>query len=125
MDSPHTQTALTISHEELNKYKELYKQYIDLVVRIHNLNLSLINSKWIHNRVGFRNALREMPPLIKEMRKQALKVHDEAQNNAKIEVKERRKRKTFKEHNKRSKWTIPKSQMIPSTNKDSKNSNDK
>ena len=126
MDLPHTQAVSTISHEELEKYKELYKQYIDLVVRIHNLNLSLINSKWIHNRVGFRTTLLEMPPLIKEMRKQAMKVHAEAQNNAKIESIEKKSRKlSNKEITKRSKWTIPTSQMNRSTNKKLKTLKDK
>lgn len=112
MDSHHTQTVLTTSHEELDRYKELYKQYLEAIVNVHNMHLSLMNGRVIHTRVAFRNQLKAMSKVINEMKKQAMKVHAEAQSNARIETKKKRiEKRNYKEDRKRSKWTIPPSQM--------------
>ena len=112
MDLHHTQTVSTTSHEELEKYKELYKKYVETIVNVHNLHLSLIHGRVIHTRVAFRNQLKEMNKIVNEMKRQAMKVHAEAQINARIETKKKRiEKRNYKEDRKRAKWTIPPSQM--------------
>jgi len=74
MDTHHTATVQTTLNEPLEKYKELYSEYLATIVEIHNYNAQFLKFDKLRAREGMRlrKVLKKMRELQKELMKYCL-----------------------------------------------------
>jgi hypothetical protein len=97
-----------ISNVELEKFKELYKEYIKFVAEFHNTQVQFINGDGFHSSIAIVGPIREMRLILKELRKQAIKVrHERFRNKKLMEPKRGRKPYDKAAEWERKRWLIP------------------
>lgn len=99
-----------ISHVEIERFKELYKEYIQYTAEFHNGQISFINGDGFHSSNAVVVPMRKMITLIKELRRQAIKVRHERFSNKKLMEKSKKRRpKTYDKAAEweRKRWLIP------------------
>lgn len=98
-----------ISNVELEKFKELYKEYIQYTAEFHNEQVGFLNGDGSHSSNAVVVPIRNMMSLLKELRKQAIKVRHERFRNKKLMKKTKRGPKPYNKAAEweRKRWLIP------------------
>lgn len=93
MDLPATQTMLTMSNDQINKYKELYSQLVSAFAGLHNETLVFVRTRGREPGLATRKHLRAVEGFAKELKRQGLLVYKEHVANLKAEKKLQREEK--------------------------------
>lgn len=98
-----------VSHVEFERYKELYKEYIQRTVELHNAQLTFMQGDGFHSAIAPAAPVREMRKLLALLRQQSIKVRQERYRNKQIIKKIKRGRKPYDKAAEweRKRWLIP------------------
>lgn len=105
-----------MSNEKMQKYKDLYSQYIDYAVKLHNYHQVFMNHIGLESGKAVRTSLRNMARLERELQKASLEAYKEHRQNVKDQASQRRAERAWRKAN-------PKKMGRPK--KDVKNDNNK
>ena len=74
MDSPHTQQTLTTLNENIDEYKEIYSQFVPLIVDVHNYHLALLKNLGRDSGIDLRSTIRNAREVLLELSRASKKV---------------------------------------------------
>lgn len=84
-----------MSHDELNKYKELHNEFTTRFVKYYNRNLDFINRVSHDGNTDLKKILREMMEINRQMRNSVNLVYKEMRENRKEELAAARAKRKF------------------------------
>ena len=73
-----------LKHDEFNRYIELYSEYVDRSVNLHNYHRLFVKNKSLESGEKLREQLREMSKLCEELKRKCLASYRENRENVKL-----------------------------------------
>ena len=74
MDSPHMQQTLTTLNKNIDEYKDIYSQFVPLIVDVHNYHLALLKNLGRDSGNDLRSTIRDARAVLLELTRSSRKI---------------------------------------------------